>query len=310
MDLHEAVNEFILANYDKQEPTQKWYRQKVEVFRDWCISEGVDVSQFRPSHFRKFLEHLKARESTRSKKPVTSYTLHGYAQVTKTFLHFCVAERFLDREVFVNLTENSRMPKVDQTIIETFTVEQIRRLVAAADRECFPWLAARDRALVSTLVDTGIRAGELCSLTLENTHLNDQEPYVRVFGKGRKEREIGMSMKGARELRRYILGYRQAPESERHVFLGRGGRAMTPSGVDQILYRLEEWSHIKGVRCSAHTFRHTFAVNYLLEGGDLFMLSRLLGHSDISTTQIYLRSMKQREVRKVTFSLLDQINLR
>src|SRR5215469_7944563 len=141
MDLHEAVNEFILANYDKQQGTQKWYRQKVEVFRDWCICEGIDVSQFRPSHFRKFLEHVKTRESTRSKQPVTSYTLHGYAQVIKTFLHFCVAERFLDRDVYIGIKENTRMPKVDQ----------IRRLVVAADRECFSWLAVRDRALIFTL---------------------------------------------------------------------------------------------------------------------------------------------------------------
>jgi integrase/recombinase XerD len=302
-----AVNEFVLANTDKQGPTQKWYAQKVEVFRDWCIKEGVDLSDFRPSQFRRFLDYLKARESSRSKKPVTSYTLHGYAQVVKTFLHFCVAERFLDRDVYVGIKENTRMPKVDQVIIETFSMDQIRRLVAATEREVFPQLVARDRAMIYTLLDTGIRSGELCGLTLDHAHLTDLEPYIRVFGKGRKEREVGLGMKAAREIRRYIQRYREASEQEQHVFLGRGGKPLTPSGVDQLLYRLEGWSHIKGVRCSAHTFRHTFAVNYLLGGGDLFMLSRLLGHSEIKTTEIYLRSMKQREVRKTSISLADKI---
>jgi site-specific recombinase XerD len=306
MDIDEAVTEFTLANYDKQGPTQRWYRQKVGVFAEWCKQEGIDLEELRPSNFRRFLEHVKSHLN-RDGKPITNYTLHGYAQVVKGFLHFCVAERFIDQAVYAGIREHTKMPRVDQKVIETFTVDQIRRLVQAAEKEAFPQLVCRDRAMIYTLLDTGIRAGELCALTLENSHLSDLEPYIRVYGKGRKEREVGMSQKAAREVRRYIQRFRDTPESEQHVFMGRKNIPLTPSGVDQILYRLEAWSHIKGVRCSAHTFRHTYAVNYLLAGGDLYMLSRLLGHSDTKTTEIYLRSMQQRQVRRTSFSLLDKI---
>ena len=71
--------------------------------------------------------------------------------------------------------------------------------------------------------------------------------------------------------------------------------------------RLGEWAGISGVRCSPHTLRHTFAVQYLLAGGDVYVLSRTLGHSTVSTTEIYLRSVKQHQVRTTSFSVLDKI---
>jgi site-specific recombinase XerD len=234
VDIQTAVDEFILANCDKQGPTQDWYKQKAIVFGEWCIKEDVDLTQMRPSHYRRFLESLKARESDRSKKSITSYTLHGYAQVVKTFLRFCAVEGFISKEVYANIVENTRMPKVDQKIIETFSVDQIRRLVAAAEREAYPQRVARDRALLYTLLDTGIQVGECIGLTLDRAHLNEPEPYIRVFGKGRKEREVGMSQKAAREVRRYIQRYREGPVEEQHVFLGRAGKPLTASGVDQI----------------------------------------------------------------------------
>lgn len=169
-------------------------------------------------------------------------------------------------------------------------------------------LRMRDRACLALLLDTGVRASELCSLTVDNVFLKGREPYIKVMGKGRKEREIGLGRRAAEEVNRYISRFRRADPQERHLVLNRLREEMSPDGLDQMLYRLRDWAGISGVRCSAHTFRHTFAVNFLLGGGDVYVLSRLLGHEKISTTEIYLKAVKQRQARTQAFSVLDSLD--
>ena len=90
------------------------------------------------------------------------------------------------------------------------------------------------------------------------------------------------------------------------MFLNRYGRPLTVSGIDQLLERLNGWARVQGVRVSAHTFRHTFAINYLKNGGDIYRLSRLLGHTSVQVTEGYLRAFKQHEARQGV-SVLDRM---
>ena len=84
------------------------------------------------------------------------------------------------------------MPKVESHIVRPFTREQIAAMLRACEAEELPWLVERDRTILYTLLDTGIRAEELCGLTLSNTHLTSDEPYIVVLGKGSKERAVGL----------------------------------------------------------------------------------------------------------------------
>jgi len=91
------------------------------------------------------------------------------------------------------------------------------------------------------------------------------------------------------------------------VFVGRSGDPLTKNGLYQIIKRLGQWAHVKGVRCSPHTFRHTFAALFIKNGGDIYKLSKLLRHSSIGVTEQYLKSLQQSEVRKGTKSVLDSL---
>jgi integrase/recombinase XerD len=165
-------------------------------------------------------------------------------------------------------------------------------------------LVVRDKAILSVLFDTGIRAGELCSLTLENTHFKP-EAYLKIIGKGNKWREVPLGKTSSAALHKYISRHR--PKSEQQVvFLSRAGEGLTTSGLFQLVQRLGNWARIKGVRCSPHTARHTYAVSYLSNGGDVYKLSRLMGHTSVSVTEHYLRAFKNKDARKGK-SVLDNM---
>jgi integrase/recombinase XerD len=99
-----------------------------------------------------------------------------------------------------------------------------------------------------------------------------QEAYLKVLGKGRKEREVGLGKEARRTLHTYLYRYRQSPPDELHAFLSRYGQPMNHNLLDQLFSRLCRAAKIKGVRCSPHTARHTYAVRYLEAGGDIYKL--------------------------------------
>src|SRR5258708_31591099 len=136
------------------------------------------------------------------------------------------------------------MPKIDQKVIEVFTVEQLKALFLVCEREYTPVLSARDKAILSVLLDTGIRASELCGLTLDCVHLTVEEGYLKVMGKGRKEREVGLGDKARAALHKYMVRLRPKTSGHNEVFLSRFNAPLTVNGLDQALYRLADWAHI------------------------------------------------------------------
>jgi site-specific recombinase XerD len=144
-----------------------------------------------------------------------------------------------------------------------------------------------------------------------NVHLDPDDPYIKVMGKGQKEREIGPLGELSRgELAHYLGTYRTGAELADPVFLNRFGRPLTvDGGLEDMIATLGKRANIEGVRCSPHTLRHTYAVSHLLQSGDLFKLSLLMGPTDIETTQIYLRTIQSRQVRNGK-SVLDELKVK
>jgi site-specific recombinase XerD len=305
MRVSQAVDDYRYSILDLSPPTQRWYVQKLELFAEWCDQEQIDLENLKASHVRRFIEGLRSRTNQQTGKTISSYTLRGYAQVIKGFLNWCAKEDGLEELVSEKTPKRIELPRVDAKVIETFTPDQIKRLFAACEKEFTQTLTMRDKAILSVLLDTGIRASELVGLTLDNVFLSAQDAYIRVFGKGRKEREVGLGKEARIALHRYITRYRQAGKEEQHVFLSRFTQPLTVNGLDQVIYRLGEWARISGVRCSAHTFRHTYAVSYLQAGGDVYKLSRLLGHTGVQVTENYLKAFKARDARMDGLSVLD-----
>lgn len=148
-------------------------------------------------------------------------------------------------------------------------------------------------------------------LTIENTHLAPKDAYVKVFGKGRKWREVPLlkfaplddhsrfqiDHKARRLLDRYRREYRSDAKSTEVFFIGRTGDPMTVDSLGDVIEKMGIRANIEGVRCSPHTFRHTFAVQFMRAIGDVYLLSKLLGHASVTITEQYLKSFSSKEVR-------------
>jgi integrase/recombinase XerD len=139
------------------------------------------------------------------------------------------------------------------------------------------------------MLDSGIRVSEMTGITLGDVNL--AEGYIKISaGKGANERIVPIGSLVQRSLWKYINHHRPQPltQTVTRLFLNQKGLPLTRNGVQQMLRRLGRRASITGVRCSPHTLRHTFAKNYLLNGGDIFSLQKILGHSSLSSVRLYL----------------------
>lgn len=223
------------------------------------------------------------------------------ARAAAAIRHF---HRFLHREGLapVNPASDLRMPRRSAKLPETLSVEEASRLVEAPDTS--GELGVRDRAMLEMLWACGLRVSELVALTLANCLWDDG--FVRVFGKGSKERYVPVGGEAIRWVRdRYLRdGVRARLAAGRRLdrgalFLSRTGRPLTRQAV---WVRLRDLARTVDIRAgiSPHVFRHTFATHLIEAGADLRAVQEMLGHADIATTQIYThlqRSTLQQEHR-------------
>lgn len=295
MRLTDTLDAYFLAK-DFTPKARTWYRSKLSAFVAWCAEQGVeDAEGMTAPLVRRFIAEARVVISPRYNRPMSSNTLHGYARAIKCYLNWCIGDDLVSEKV----TRRLEMPKREVKVIQTFTDEHVARLFVAAGvvHPQYPWFVARDRAILAVLLDTGIRANELCDLTLDRVHINPDDAYLLVNGKGRKQREVGLGDKSRQLLHRYIHRFRPIVAGETHVFLTRADKQLHPEGIDRLLYKLRDLSGVQGIRVSAHTFRHTYAVNYLKAGGDIYKLSRLMGHTSVVITEGYLRAFQARDAR-------------
>ncbi len=304
--LVDAIKGYLLSRKSKKlsEQTLRWYRQKLAHFTAFLDDEHevTLLKQVDVNLLREFVEHLresKAYSDHPSKQSeenglMADHTVKGYVQVIKGFFNWCVAEELLVKNPAARL-EN---PTVGRYVIKTFSQEHIRSMLELCDTRTM--IGYRDYTIILLLLDTGIRVSELCGLTLDTVFIESLDgAFIKVFGKGRKEREVGLSSETAQHLWKYVHVHRQPKSAANHtVFINRYGNALTPSGVDQLLYELEKRTGITGVRVSAHTFRHTFARMFLENGGEIYKLSLLLGHSSVLVTERYLKDFMSRNARQ------------
>lgn len=200
-----------------------------------------------------------------------------------------------------------QLPTLEKKVVEVYTDDEIGRLFGACEREITPELRHRDVAFLSLLLDCGLRAGEIVGLTLDCVHVvSNGGSWVEVTGKGMKSREVGLGVKASQRLFEYIRVYRKADRNERHVFVGYTGNPLNTNSAAQLMERLLGWAGVE--HGSLHTCRHTMAVNYLRAGGNVFDLQRLLGHTNTTTTQLYLTAYSSQMAREKGVSVLDRFS--
>ena len=183
-------------------------------------------------------------------------------------------------------------PKVWKTLPKVLDGADVERLLEAPDRA--DPRGARDAAMLEVLYATGLRASELVGLTLADLHLD--AGYLRCIGKGSKERVVPIGSEANAALAAYLATSRPqllAGRRSETLFVGRAGRALTRQGFWKLL---KAHGRRAGIRAaiSPHVVRHSFATHLLENGADLRAVQMLLGHSDISTTQIYTHVNRER----------------
>lgn len=208
-----------------------------------------------------------------------------------------VAMRWLAHRGYLEVDPMARLskPKVRQTHLNVFTEADIRVMLSEAASRRNP---LRDTALVTLLVDTGLRIGEVTNLRLHD--IDWQEGWLKVDGKT-GARAVPFGRKTRLALRRYIDRERKAHSPRvQEVFTGRGGQALSTDGAAHAIVRLARAADAKASKVGPHTFRHTFALEFIRAGGDAFALQRILGHSTLDMTRryVHLANTDLREAHK------------
>jgi integrase/recombinase XerD len=179
--------------------------------------------------------------------------------------------------------------KCEQKVIQTFTPEQSKLIIGYKGKKVS---SRRAHVVACVILDCGLRISEV--LTLRKESFDFDNLVIKVKGKGNKERLVPMSF----ELRKVVWKW-SAKQEHALMFGTRNGTPMTPRNFQRDFAQICKELKIAGVRCSPHTLRHTFAASYLRAGGNLFYLSKILGHTSVKTTERYLQSLNVSDFQAV-----------
>lgn len=278
------------------------------------LCQVIDLEQVTVFHLRQCVQHLMTMpvSSQKNCRPpdngatLAASTVCTSLRVWKVFFNWCFREELIEKNPVTRL----EFPKVSKKIRPAFSDEQAQAIIDSLDLSTEQGF--RDYIILILLMDTGLRRSEVASLRVDDV----QPDYILVHGKGDKQRRVGISPELSTLLWKYVHKFRHPRNADEPILFlatGRGnaGKLFGRGGMDALMKRLKKVTGIDDVRLSAHTFRHTFAKMYLQEGGDIFSLSRELGHSDIRTTQRYLEDFTSENARKrhTEFSPLNRLKV-
>lgn len=252
-----------------------------ETLEDVC--SVVELERVTVTHLR---DCVLSFLSSDRKEALSVSTVRLYIRIWKVFFNWCYQEELLESIP----TSRLKSPKDEKRVKQTFTSEQVQTILDSCD--VHTEVGFRDYVIFSLMADTGLRLSEVVSLTVESVH----PTYIKVTGKGRREREIGLHPEVGKLLWKYIHKHRKAASDETALFVSSRG-PLTKGGVENLIKRAKERCGLDVSQFSAHIFRHTFSKQYIDHGGDVLRLSRELGHSDVKITEIYLRDFSSTDAR-------------
>jgi tyrosine recombinase XerC len=258
------------------ERTVEAYRRDLAKLSAFLESEReLRWNRLRPSDVRRFISNLMAAG-------LKETSINRVLSSLKGFFAFCQKFEYAAANPFSSVKGVKRGTHLPEVMSEEETAELL-------DLPADDYLGTRDRALFELLYSTGCRVSEVTALNLKD--LTRGKKSLRIVGKGRKERFVFLGKPAGEALDLYV-GMRRRhvaekdPDAEKALFLNAKGRRLTQRGVAEILSRYLQRSSM-GKRVSPHTFRHSFASHLLERGVDIRVVQELLGHSSVSTTQIY-----------------------
>ncbi|MFC0710995.1 site-specific tyrosine recombinase XerD [Azorhizophilus paspali] len=261
--------------------TRAAYRSDLELFNGWLCERGLELVEVGRELI---LDHLAWRVDADYKARSTARFLSGL----RGFFRYLLREGVIASDPTLQVD----LPQLGRPLPKSLSEADVEALLAAPEED--DPLGLRDRAMLEVLYACGLRVSELVGLRLEQ--LNLRQGVVRVFGKGSKERLVPLGEEAIAWLERYLV------EARPLLLSGRPSDVLFPSLRGEQMTRQTFWHRIKhharmagiGKNLSPHTLRHAFATHLLNHGADLRVVQMLLGHSDLSTTQIYTHIARTR----------------
>lgn len=256
--------------------TRKAYSLDLRYFLNSLCEQGItDLADLSPRHVEGFLRQMHRDELS------TSTACRRLAAV-RMFCRYLVIERVLVRDVSAGIDSPRKWSR-----LPTVMDENAIRALLDAPREESDRFALRDRAMLTLLYATGMRASELAGLNVSDVNTNIG--VIRILGKGNKERIVPVATQALNVMDTYITQGRHAllrDEAQQRMFLSRTGKTLAREDVYRIIRKYVQRAALRG-NISPHTLRHCFATQLLSHGADLRSVQEMLGHADIATTQIY-----------------------
>lgn len=274
-NLAKAFRRYLKLERDSSPNTIDAYLRDVDKLAHFLDGEGIAFTEAS-------LENLEHFSATLCDLGIGPRSQARILSGIRTFYHFLVLDGYMDQDP----TELLESPQQAEHLPEVLSTEEVDLLEGALDPE--KWESNRNRAIIEVLFSCGLRVSELTNLRLSNIYWEEQ--YVRVLGKGRKERLVPISPRALEELERWFAD-REAmkikPGEEDYVFLNRRGAHLTRT---MVLIMIKDCAVKAGIQktISPHTLRHSFATVLLEGGADLRAIQMMLGHESIGTTEIYM----------------------
>lgn len=255
------------------------YQTFLETYHD--IKKPKDITK---KHVEGFLKSMR--------KQVTAKSIARKLTAIKSFHQFLM----LEKEINENVVSEIASPKLEKSLPKVLSVDEVLSILNIANQS--KRFGLRNQALLELIYGSGLRVSELLDIKMEDIHLN--QGYIMVKGKGDKERMVPISDLSVIALRNYMVKSREQlldKKKTTFLFVNQKGERLSRQGFFKLLKKLAHDAHVS-TDCSPHTLRHSFATHLLENGMDLRTLQSLLGHEDISTTQIYTH-ISQKRIKEI-----------
>jgi len=268
----------------KSPKTIRWIMSSVTYFREFLGLDGQDIDGITGNDLRRFIIELQQRPKflnhpyTKPRQDkLTAQSIETYARAIRAFFGYLHREELIDHNPMVKV----KMPRVTKKVVPTLLDREVERLLAQPKKKTDRGF--RDYALMLTLVDTAGRLSEIANLSVDDVDI--ENGYLKVLGKGGKERYTPFGYKVVKALLKYKLKHRPTPVGTDRFWLTITGAPLEADRIEKIVKEYGRKAGLK--RCYPHKLRHTSSVLYLRNGGDPFSLQKKLGHSSLQMTRHY-----------------------
>jgi site-specific recombinase XerD len=292
----------------KSPKTIAGYNQIICALIRYMVEIGLStlLSDFSIDIVRSYILYLGERPKFQSHpftpprgKGLARESIRDHVRTLKAFSTWLFNEGFTKKNVLKTL----KLPKPDQLIIEPLTFEEKTQIFRTINQDTYA--GRRNRALVEVLLDTGVRVSGIIGADVQD--LKNKEGSLKILGKGRKERFVPIGIQTLATLVGYITHERPkyAKSDCTALFITVQGKPLSANAVKLMFSRLAKKSGVR--RLHAHLCRHTFAIDYLMNGGDIYSLKEILGHSSLTIVERYLHfTQAQITTRYRQFSPMDR----